>query len=287
MAHVQFLDELIREYLVHRGFSTTVKAFDIDLKSDKEKSFRVDKIVDQLVQFVNSYDLISLRELWGHLDTHMFTKLESHFVPAIKKLENAILKLYLVNLIVNNKSDKVSEFFMKMTAELHMQNEWKDWFMLPYIKNPEENPTFSLHFTRQWQDTLLVSLHNFLASIFQYMPTPALMHFEEDATKIRKLEERNESLKNRLQQLIDKGPETTVTPCYVEPPLHLLDDFYIIAQECNTVDNQAKSLKNLIRNMGTGSSPILGRKESSTNSSKKKSSVSVKPKTNQSYFHDG
>lgn len=288
MAHVQYLDELIREYLVHRGFGTTVKAFDIDLKSDKEKSFRVDKIVEQLIQFVNNYDLISLRELWGHLDTHMFTKLESHFVPATKKLENAILKLYLINVIINNKPEKLAEFFMKMTPEIQNQIEWKDWFMLPYIKNPEENPVFSMHFTRQWQDTLLVSLHNFLATIFQYMPTPALMHFEEDANKIRKLEEKIESLKNRLAQLIDKGPETTVTPCHVEPPLHLLDDFYIIAQESTTTDNQAKSLKNLIRNMGTGSSPILGRKETSSSVNKKKlTSISAKTKSSQSYFHDG
>lgn len=39
--------------------------------------------------------------------------------------------------------------------------------VLPYIKNPEEHPTFKVHFSRQWQDTLLVSLHNFLATIFQ------------------------------------------------------------------------------------------------------------------------
>lgn len=97
------------------------------------------------------------------------------------------------------------------------------------------------------------------------MPTPTLMHFEEDATKIAKLEQRNESLKNRLALLIDKGPEANVTPCQVEPPPHLLDDFYIIAQESSTGESQAKSFKNLIRNMGTGSSPILGRKEPSGN----------------------
>lgn len=81
MAHVQFLDEVIREYLLFRGFGSTVKAFDSDLKTDKEKSFRVDKIIDQLLQFINNYELNSLRELWGHLDSHMFTKLESSFVP--------------------------------------------------------------------------------------------------------------------------------------------------------------------------------------------------------------
>lgn len=38
---------------------------------------------------------------------------------------------------------------------------------LPFIKNPEDNPTYSVHFSKQWHDTMLVSLHNFLATIFQ------------------------------------------------------------------------------------------------------------------------
>lgn len=82
MAHAQFLDESIREYLLFRGFGATVKAFDTDLKNDKERSFRVDKIIEQLLQFIFSYDLNSLRELWSHLDSYMFTKLESNFIPS-------------------------------------------------------------------------------------------------------------------------------------------------------------------------------------------------------------
>lgn len=38
---------------------------------------------------------------------------------------------------------------------------------LPFVKNPEDNPTYSVHFSKQWHDTMLVSLHNFLATIFQ------------------------------------------------------------------------------------------------------------------------
>ncbi|KAK9890569.1 hypothetical protein WA026_011939 [Henosepilachna vigintioctopunctata] len=272
MAHAQFIDEIIKEYLLYRGFGSTLKAFDADLKADKEKSFRVDKIIEQLLQFISSYDLNSLKELWNHLDTHMFSKLETQFMPGVKKLENAVWKLYLVNCVTNNKTDKVAEFFIKMTPDLQNQSEWKEWFVLPHLKNPDENPNFSLHFTKHWQDTLLLSLHNFLASIFQYMPTPIIMNFEEDALKISKLEERNQSLKNRLALLLDKGPES-VTSCQVEPPPHLLDDFYIIAQENNIIDNQGRGLRNLIRNMGTGGSPILGRKE---NTSRKKMSKSLK-----------
>lgn len=81
MAHVQYLDEIIKEYLLYRGFSSTVKSFETELKADKDKGFRVDKIIDQLIQYVNAYDLTSLREWWAHFDTHMFCKLESHFTP--------------------------------------------------------------------------------------------------------------------------------------------------------------------------------------------------------------
>lgn len=81
MAHLQFVDELVKEYLLFRGFGSTVKNFDVDLKIDREKGFRVDKIVDQLLQFINNYDLNSLRDFWGHLDNRMFSKLESHFTP--------------------------------------------------------------------------------------------------------------------------------------------------------------------------------------------------------------
>lgn len=89
---------------------------------------QVDKIVDQLMQYIYNYDLTSLRELWGHLDIRMFCRLESHFTPAIRKLENAVLKMYLVNAAVNGKQERIQEFFTKMTPELQGHSEWKEWF---------------------------------------------------------------------------------------------------------------------------------------------------------------
>lgn len=88
----------------------------------------MDKIVDQLMQYIYAFDLSSLRELWGHLDTRMFSRLENHFVPGVRKLENAVLKMYLVNATMNNKQERVHEFFTKMTPELQGHSEWKDWF---------------------------------------------------------------------------------------------------------------------------------------------------------------
>lgn len=90
--------------------------------------FQVDKIVDQLMQHIYNYDLLSLRELWGHLERRMFLRLENLYTPGIKKLENSVLKMYLVNAAVNSKQDRIQDFFVKMSTELQGQVEWKEWF---------------------------------------------------------------------------------------------------------------------------------------------------------------
>ena len=52
MSHIQYVDELIREYLLYRGFSGTLKMFDSELKIDKDKSFRVSKTVSLIFKAV-------------------------------------------------------------------------------------------------------------------------------------------------------------------------------------------------------------------------------------------
>ena len=43
MSPIQFLDDLIREYLLFRGFVNTLKLFDADVKAEKDKGLRSDK----------------------------------------------------------------------------------------------------------------------------------------------------------------------------------------------------------------------------------------------------
>lgn len=63
MSQIQYVDELIREYLLYRGFSGTLKMFDTELKSDKEKGFRVSffNVIIVLMQYL--IDLMILRLL--------------------------------------------------------------------------------------------------------------------------------------------------------------------------------------------------------------------------------
>lgn len=68
------------------------------------------------------------------VSSYLYTKLEilinkkKHLFSAVKKLENSLFKFYVIHALTNNRTDKVNEFLTKMTNDLQMQNDWKDWF---------------------------------------------------------------------------------------------------------------------------------------------------------------
>uniref|UniRef100_A0A8C7ZR46 WD repeat-containing protein 91 n=1 Tax=Oryzias sinensis TaxID=183150 RepID=A0A8C7ZR46_9TELE len=174
---VERTDEHVREYLIYRGFTNTLKHLDHEIKADKEKGFRVDKMIEQLQQFVQSFDLFSLKEYWLYLDRRLFCRLEDVYKSTVNKLRTSLYRYYVINTIQRGNLEKTQEFFQKQALELQGQPEWRDWFMLPFLPAPEQNPAFSPYFSRQWADTFLVSLHNFLSVLFQCVcPTHITAH---------------------------------------------------------------------------------------------------------------
>ncbi|XP_077195330.1 WD repeat-containing protein 91 isoform X1 [Paroedura picta] len=197
-AAVERTDELVREYLLFRGFTATLKQLDVEIKTDREKGFRVDKIVEQLQQYVQSYDLAALRDYWSYLERRLFSRLEDVYRPTVNKLKISLYRYYLVHTVQTSRNDKTQEFFLKQASELQNQAEWKEWFVLPFILNPETNPTFGTYFSRQWADTFIVSLHNFLSVLFQCMPVPVILNFDEECQRSNFLQEENETLRQKL-----------------------------------------------------------------------------------------
>lgn len=296
---MQNSEVLIKEYLAFRGFTSCLKAFESECRNDKNKSFRSDKILETIQLAINISDLHELRDIWKNLDTFFFSKLEQNYMEAVKKLETGLFKVYLVVAFKNGQTEKVNEFFIKMASEIHSQADWRDWFYFQFCKNPEDNSSFAVYFTKQYQETLFLSLHNFLATIFQSMPLPTVMRTENETAQIRKLQEENIKLRQRLQTVQQQQPGSThqhqsrqqmflekksrsvnspseIIPFDIAPPAHLVDDFFIIAQESlNMSETQSRGFKSLIRNISSGTSPVLGRKENSIDSSKSKRSGSV------------
>ncbi|XP_067907187.1 WD repeat-containing protein 91 isoform X1 [Heterodontus francisci] len=195
---VERTDELVREYLLYREFSSTLKTFDAEIKADKEKGFRVDKIVEQLQNLVQGYDLNGLREYWGYLDRRLFSRLEDAYRHTVNKLKTSLYRYYLVHTVQSNRIDKTQEFFQKQALELQNQPEWKEWFVLPFIPNPDQNLVFATYFSKQWAETFLVSLHNFLSVLFQCMPVPVMLNFDAEVQRCSQLLEENEALRQKL-----------------------------------------------------------------------------------------
>uniref|UniRef100_A0A8C8E190 WD repeat-containing protein 91 n=1 Tax=Oryzias sinensis TaxID=183150 RepID=A0A8C8E190_9TELE len=192
---VERTDEHVREYLIYRGFTNTLKHLDHEIKADKEKGFRVDKMIEQLQQFVQSFDLFSLKEYWLYLDRRLFCRLEDVYKSTVNKLRTSLYRYYVINTIQRGNLEKTQEFFQKQALELQGQPEWRDWFMLPFLPAPEQNPAFSPYFSRQWADTFLVSLHNFLSVLFQ---CPLLLSFDAEVQRMTSLTEENEQLQQQL-----------------------------------------------------------------------------------------
>ncbi|GLD51801.1 WD repeat-containing protein 91 isoform X1, partial [Lates japonicus] len=96
---VERTDEHVREYLIYRGFTSTLKHLDSEVKADKEKGFRVDKIIDQLQQFIQSFDLFGLKEYWLYLDRRLFCRLEDVYRSTVNKLRTSLYRYYVINTI--------------------------------------------------------------------------------------------------------------------------------------------------------------------------------------------
>jgi hypothetical protein len=128
--------------------------------------FSVDRIVTDLGVFIDSSDLNSLRELWSYLEGKFFSRLAPAHSSVVKKYEFGLYKFYLVEALKANRKDKISEFFEKMSPELSPYPEWKEWYLIAHIKNPEDHTPASTYSNKSYREAFFVSIRNFLNVIY-------------------------------------------------------------------------------------------------------------------------
>ncbi|MGH0175001.1 UNVERIFIED_CONTAM: hypothetical protein FKN15_000724 [Acipenser sinensis] len=129
---VERTDELVREYLIFRGFTSSLRHLDVEIKADKEKGFRTTCSYDALLVNESTHSLNGM----GDVD---FQCLSTSLQP------------------VTARSEKTQEFFQKQAQELQGQTEWRDWFVLPFIPSPELNSIFAPYFSRHLPLPVLLS----------------------------------------------------------------------------------------------------------------------------------
>ncbi|ORY17553.1 WD40 repeat-like protein [Neocallimastix californiae] len=199
---METIDELIKEYLLFRGFFNTFRNFDLESKNDRDKGFKAELVVEQLFSYINSSDINGLMEFWKYLGNRFFSQIDSRFCQTLKKMEINLLKYYIVVQIQKNKKEKILEFYNIYGNELLGKPEWDhNWFAIPFIKKPETNSIFKIFFSKQWLETFTSSLTNFLNTIFQNITLPSLLNFNTDRY-IRKAQECEiQALRNLVDNL--------------------------------------------------------------------------------------
>jgi len=165
-----FIDDIIRDYFQYRNLTFTSRLFDNEISKLPLGQYRADRIIEQLTLYIHQFDINNLIDYWTQIEQRLLSTLEissQQLLNVFTKIRMNLYRCYLIHAVQSSKMDKINEFFERLTKILQQSNEWtKDWFALPFIKNPEENLIFQIYFSKQWNELFWISLQNFLSKAF-------------------------------------------------------------------------------------------------------------------------
>lgn len=129
MENIQYAEELVREYLVFRGFTSTLQTFEKELGTDIGKGFQVDKILDLIFSvYVPKFQVENLIGLLNFFK-QCFSSSETVLTTTLSKLEVSIIRYYIIHCLQSGRTDKVMEFFEMNGNDLLQKNQdWASWF---------------------------------------------------------------------------------------------------------------------------------------------------------------
>ncbi|KAD7478292.1 hypothetical protein E3N88_01428 [Mikania micrantha] len=111
MENMNYAEELVREFLFFRGFTSTLQSFDRELATDIGREFHKDKISDLIfsvyIPKFQAQNLISLLTFFKQC----FSSSETILIATLSKLEISVLRYYIVHAVQSGRSDKIIEFF--------------------------------------------------------------------------------------------------------------------------------------------------------------------------------
>ena len=84
---------------------------------------------------------------------------------------------------------------------------------MPHVPRPDRDPLFAPYFKREWHDALVLSLRNFLATVFASAPPPKLLLLQtwHSSQAQQKLREELQSARSEREALEDDLQRTRAT----------------------------------------------------------------------------
>ncbi|CAN6564840.1 unnamed protein product [Malus baccata var. baccata] len=215
MENMQYAEELVREFLVFKGFTNTLQAFDSELSTDIGKGFQVDRIMELIFSvYVPKFQAEKLVGLFSFFKQCLSSSSETVLLTTLSKLEVSILRYYVVNAIQSGRRDKVLEFFGMIGNDLLQRGQdWTAWFAIPYVKKPNSDPEFRIYFSKEWYEALRLSSGLFvdLGTCCHMAPNykmpltkprmPALMKISSEKATVNRLKKDIKQLNLKLSKL--------------------------------------------------------------------------------------
>ena len=88
MDAIPYVDSLIKEYLLFRGFTGSLRAFNRDLASDRGQGFQADQLCDMIFRKLLPLDQASeLMEVLEFLNNRVYSRLPGSYEDVINNLE--------------------------------------------------------------------------------------------------------------------------------------------------------------------------------------------------------
>lgn len=130
MENMQYAEELVREFLVFRGFTNTLQAYEAELSTEIGRNFEVDKILDLVFSvYIPKYQLDRLLGLFSFFKQCFTSPADTELFSTLVKLEQSVLRYYVINALKSGSQEKVIEFFGANGNYLMQKREdWLAWF---------------------------------------------------------------------------------------------------------------------------------------------------------------
>lgn len=178
---LEYIDDLVREYLMFRGFKSTIRALEVDLEQDKDHGFHSDQIVSELLDMATQLRIEKLLEYWQYLSYRFFSHLSPKYHRTTRMFEKRLIRLFLVSAINANKRPAIRQFMDKHGQTLGQQGgDWIPWLGIEYVDKPSERPEFEAYFNEDWLTSLRTALTDFVQTVFPAMAVPRILLFDKD-----------------------------------------------------------------------------------------------------------
>ncbi|KAJ1879322.1 hypothetical protein LPJ66_011716, partial [Kickxella alabastrina] len=196
---IEHIDDLIREYLLFRGFKSTLKTLEEDLARDQDKGFKADKIVDDLLTMATELKVEELLSYWEYLTLRFFSHLSPKYHRTTRMFEKRLIRLFLVSAVNADKRRRIREFMDVHGHVLGQQGgDWIPWLGLEYVEKPMGRPEFEAYFSPDWYTSLRTALVDFVQTVFPAMAVPRIMLFDRERREREALQRRIKLYEDQL-----------------------------------------------------------------------------------------